>query len=197
MSLLKSGCLSTIQKHKAWNLPNAVSLLRIFTAPVLILFLLSPDKETSFIAAIIFAIAALTDWLDGYLARRMSVETTFGKFLDPLADKLLIATCLIMLIPLGRVPAWMAAVIIGREIAVTGLRGMASLEGVVIAAGSLGKYKTAFQIASVIALIMHYKLLGIDFHALGIVILWIALVFTLWSGIDYFVKFLRKAAINE
>lgn len=189
--------MSTIQKHKAWNLPNAISILRILTAPVLILFLLSPDKETSFIAAIIFAIAALTDWLDGYLARRMDVETTFGKFLDPLADKLLIATCLVMLIPLGRAPAWMAAVIIGREIAVTGLRGMASLEGVVIAAGSLGKYKTAFQIAAVIALIMHYRLLGIDFHALGIVILWIALVFTLWSGIDYFVKFLRKAAINE
>ncbi|MBI5875405.1 MAG: CDP-diacylglycerol--glycerol-3-phosphate 3-phosphatidyltransferase, partial [Deltaproteobacteria bacterium] len=113
-----------MQKNEAWNLPNAISVVRILTAPVLIALLLSPNQKTSLIAAIIFLAAALTDWLDGYLARKMGVETTFGKFLDPLADKLLIVTCLVMLIPLGRVPAWMAALIIGREIAVTGLRAM-------------------------------------------------------------------------
>lgn len=194
MNSSKSEVFKSLQKYKAWNLPNAISLLRIFTAPVLILLLLSPDEKTSLIAAIIFAGASLTDWLDGYLARRMGVETTFGKFLDPLADKLLIVTCLIMLIPLGRVPAWMAALIIGREIAVTGLRAMASMEGVVIPASRLGKYKTAFQITSVIALLVHYKFSGVDFQTVGLVFLWFALVFTLWSGGDYFIRFLKNIA---
>ncbi|MBI3397664.1 MAG: CDP-diacylglycerol--glycerol-3-phosphate 3-phosphatidyltransferase [Deltaproteobacteria bacterium] len=188
--------MSHIQKYTAWNLPNIISVLRILAAPLLILLLLSPDKKNSLTAAIVFAAASLTDWLDGYLARRLGVETTFGRFLDPLADKLLIVTCLIMLISVGGVPAWMVAIIAGREIAVTGLRSLASIEGVVIAAGSLGKYKTAFQIASATALIIHYKFFGIDFHTIGIIFLWIALVFTLWSGIDYFVKFLRKVTIS-
>lgn len=192
LTLQKSEVFKFVRKHEAWNLPNAVSILRIFTAPVLILLLVSPDKKTNFIAAVIFVAASLTDWLDGYLARRMGVETTFGKFLDPLADKLLIVTCLVMLIPLARAPAWMVALIIGREIAVTGLRAMVSVKGIVIAAGRLGKYKTVFQIASVTALIVHYKFSGIDFHIAGIVLLWIALVFTTWSGLDYFVRFLRK-----
>ena len=192
LNLQKSDVFKSVQRHEAWNLPNAVSILRILTVPVLILLLLSPDKEISIIAAVIFAAASMTDWLDGYLARRMAVETIFGKFLDPLADKLLIVTCLVMLISLGRAPAWMVALITGREIAVTGLRAMASVEGVVIAAGRLGKYKTVFQIASVAALIVHYKFLGIDFHIAGMVLLWIALVFTIWSGVDYFVRFLRK-----
>src|SRR3990167_314863 len=192
LNLSKTEGLSHIAKNKALNLPNAISILRILTAPVLILLLLTPDRKINLIAAIIFSVAALTDWLDGYLARKMSVETSVGKFLDPLADKLLIVTCLIMLIPLGRAPAWIVALITGREIAVTGLRAMASVEGVVIAAGRLGKYKTVFQIASVAALIVHYKFLGIDFHIAGMVLLWIALVFTIWSGVDYFVRFLRK-----
>lgn len=196
MNLPKSESLSHIQKYTAWNLPNIISVLRILAAPLLILLLLSPDKKNSLTAAIVFAAASLTDWLDGYLARRLGVETTFGRFLDPLADKLLIVTCLIMLISVGGVPAWMVAIIAGREIAVTGLRSLASIEGVVIAAGSLGKYKTAFQIASATALIIHYKFFGIDFHTIGIIFLWIALVFTLWSGIDYFVKFLRKVTIS-
>lgn len=197
MNVPKNESFESVQKYTAWNLPNAISLLRIFTAPILILLLISPNKKTSLIAAIVFAVAALTDWLDGYLARRMSVETTFGKFLDPLADKLLIATSLVMLIPMGRVPVWMAALIIGREIAVTGLRAVVSREGVIISASRLGKYKTVFQIVSVIALLVHYKFLGIDFHIVGTAFLWIALAFTLWSGVDYFVKFLRKATIRE
>ena len=197
MNVPKNEGFESVQKYTAWNLPNAISLLRIFTAPILILLLISPNKKTSLIAAIVFAVAALTDWLDGYLARRMGVETTFGKFLDPLADKLLIATSLVMLIPMGRVPVWMAALIIGREIAVTGLRAVVSMEGVIISASRLGKYKTVFQIVSVIALLVHYKFLGIDFHIVGMAFLWIALVLTLWSGVDYFVKFLRKATIRK
>jgi|SRR3989304_6585736 len=191
LNLSKTEGSSHIAKNKALNLPNAISILRILTAPVLILLLLTPDRKINLIAGIIFSVAALTDWLDGYLARKMSVETSVGKFLDPLADKLLIVTCLIMLIPLGRVPAWIVALIIGREIAVTGLRSVAILEGIVIAATGLGKYKTAFQIASVIALILHYNFLGIDFQSVGTVLLYLALILTLWSGIDYFVRFLK------
>jgi len=192
MNVPKNEGFESVEKYTAWNLPNAISLLRIFTAPILILLLISPDKKTNLIAAIVFAVASLTDWLDGYLARKMGLETTFGKFLDPLADKLLIATALVMLIPMGRVPVWMAALIIGREIAVTGLRAVVSREGVIISASRLGKYKTVFQIVSVIALLVHYKFLGIDFHIVGTAFLWIALVFTLWSGVDYFVRFLKK-----
>ena len=192
MNVPKNEGFESVQKYTAWNLPNAISLLIIFTAPILILLLISPDKKTNLIAAIVFAVASLTDWLDGYLARKMGLETTFGKFLDPLADKLLIATALVMLIPMGRVPVWMAALIIGREIAVTGLRAVVSREGVIISASRLGKYKTVFQIVSVIALLVHYKFLGIDFHIVGTAFLWIALVFTLWSGVDYFVRFLKK-----
>ena len=192
MNVPKNEGFESVEKYTAWNLPNAISLLRIFTAPILILLLISPNKKTNLIAAIVFAVAALTDWLDGYLARKMGVETTFGKFLDPLADKLLIATSLVMLIPMGRVPVWMAALIIGREIAVTGLRAVVSRGGVIISASRLGKYKTVFQIVSVIALLVHYKFLGIDFHIVGTAFLWIALVFTLWSGVDYFVRFLKK-----
>ena len=195
MTLLKSDDFSNIQRYGVWNLPNAISILRIFTAPVLILLLLSPDRKTGLIAAIIFAIAALTDWLDGYLARRMGVITTFGKFLDPLADKLLIVTSLVMLVALGRAPAWMVALIIGREMAVTGLRAMASLDGVVIAASALGKYKTVLQIASVAGLIMHYEFWDIDFQAVGMVFLWLALIMTLLSGIDYFVRFFKRVTL--
>jgi CDP-diacylglycerol---glycerol-3-phosphate 3-phosphatidyltransferase len=194
LNLQKSEVFKSVQKNEAWNIPNALSILRIITVPVLILLLLTPDKEISVMAAVMFAAASMTDWLDGYLARRMSVETIFGKFLDPLADKLLIVTCLIMLISLGRAPAWMVAIITGRELAVTGFRAMASIEGVVIAAGRLGKYKTIFQVAAVTALIAHYEFLGIDFHIAGLVLLWIALVFTIWSGVDYFVRFFKKTS---
>jgi len=182
----------TSSDERFWCLPNILSLLRIAIAPLLILILISPTKGLSILAGLIFIMASLTDWLDGYLARRSGITTTLGKFLDPLADKLLIVTSLIMLIPLGRAPAWIVALIVGREIAVTGLRSIASTEGVVIAASGLGKYKTTLQIAAVTSLLIHYPLFGVDFHAVGMVFLWIALFLTLWSGIDYFTRFLRE-----
>lgn len=174
-----------------WNLPNSLTIFRIALIPVLVFFLLSPAKETGFIAALVFSIASVTDWLDGYIARKMGIVTTLGKFLDPVADKLLIAAALIMLAGLGRVPAWMVVIIIGREIAVTGLRSIASSEGIVIAASDLGKGKTILQISAVIGLLLHYQYMGIDFHFVGTVLLWIALVITAWSGIDYFYKFIK------
>ena len=174
-----------------WNLPNSLTIFRIALIPVLVFFLLSPTKLSSFLAVVIFSIASITDWLDGYIARKQGIVTTLGKFLDPIADKLLVAAALIMLVGLGRVPAWMVVIIIGREIAVTGLRSIASSEGIVIAASDLGKGKTIFQISALIGLLIHYKYFGIDFQATGMAILWIALVMTAWSGFDYFYKFMK------
>lgn len=191
--------MSTANKSPILNLPNILTLLRIAAIPLLVMLLLSPSKEAGFWAAALFAIASITDWLDGYLARRMGIETVFGKFLDPIADKLIVMAALIMLLPFNRVPAWMVLVILGREIIITGLRGLASTEGIVIPASNLGKFKTIFQIVAILGLLLHYDyhwffavnhpLLTVNMHNIGIFYLWIATVITIWSGIDYLAKF--------
>lgn len=174
-----------------WNIPNLLTFFRIALIPVLVLLLLSPSELLSILSVVVFSIASITDWLDGYLARKMNIVTNLGKFLDPIADKLLIAAALVMLVGLGRIPAWMVVVIIGREIAVTGLRGIASSEGIIIAASDLGKGKMILQISALIGLLLHYQYLGIDFHAVGMMLLWVALALTAWSGFDYFYKFMK------
>lgn len=183
------------------HLPNILTLLRILLVPPLVVILLSPSRSAGFLAALLFAVASTTDWLDGYLARRMGIVTMLGKFLDPIADKLMVMAALIMILPYGRVPAWMVLVILGREIVITGLRSIASSEGIVIAASRLGKYKTIFQIVAILALLLHYDyywFFGIEnpylyanMHNVGIFFLWVATVITIWSGIDYLVRFLR------
>jgi CDP-diacylglycerol--glycerol-3-phosphate 3-phosphatidyltransferase len=178
-------------KRVVWNLPNALTIVRIMAIPVIVVLLFFPGKLASFIAAIIFIFAAITDGLDGYIARKQNVVTTLGKFLDPLADKLLVITSLIMLIHLGRVPAWIVAIIAGREMAVTGLRAIAITEGIVISASKLGKYKTLLQVIATANLIGHYSYYSIDFHNVGMIFLWAALVLTVWSGLDYFRGFFR------
>lgn len=181
------------KENKFWTIPNALSIARILVAPILVVLLLSPDEKRSVIAASLFIAVCLTDWLDGYLARRMGIVTAFGKFLDPLADKLLIVTALIMLVPLERVPAWMVAVIVAREMAVTGLRALAVESGTVMAASPSGKVKTVLQICAVTPLLLHYEFFGLNFHLIGSVILWAALVATVWSGVEYFVGFFKGA----
>jgi len=172
-----------------WNIPNLLSIFRILTIPVVVGCLFSPSATVSFLAALIFGVASMTDALDGYIARYQNSETAIGKLLDPLADKLLINSALIMLIPLERIPAWMVVLIVGREVAVTGLRGIASLEGRVIAASNWGKAKTIFQSFALAALMLHYEYFGISFHLIGMILMWIALAITLGSGFDYFFKF--------
>ncbi|RII27079.1 MAG: CDP-diacylglycerol--glycerol-3-phosphate 3-phosphatidyltransferase [Geobacter sp.] len=186
------------------NIPNILTLLRIAAIPLLVVLLLSPSKEAGFWAAALFAVASLTDWLDGYLARRMGIVTVFGKFLDPIADKLIVMAALIMILPYDRVPAWMVLVILGREIIITGLRGIASTEGIVISASDLGKFKTIFQLVAIIALLLHYDYhwffsidhpwLYVNMHNVGIFYLWIATIITIWSGVDYLVRFMRVIA---
>jgi len=176
-------------------------MMRIATIPLLAVFLMSPSRSAGFWAAALFAVASITDWLDGYLARRMGIVTIFGKFLDPIADKLIVMAALIMILPFNRVPAWMVLVILGREIIITGLRGIASSEGIVIQASDLGKYKTIFQIVAIIGLVLHYNynwffgishtLLTVNMHNVGMFFLWIATVLTVWSGVDYLARFVR------
>ncbi|MDH3976546.1 MAG: CDP-diacylglycerol--glycerol-3-phosphate 3-phosphatidyltransferase [Deltaproteobacteria bacterium] len=176
-------------KENIYNTANYLTLSRVVLIPLIMFCLFFEGKVAAFIAALIFAVASATDWLDGYLARKNQTVSTLGKFLDPLADKLLVMTTMIMLIPLGRISAWIVVLILAREIAITGLRGVASSEGIVIAASNLGKYKTGFQIAALIGLLLHFNYYGINFHILGTLLLWIALGLTLWSGYDYLKKF--------
>lgn len=163
------------------NLPNALTLLRILAVPVVVVALLGESEHGDAFAAAVFALAALTDGLDGYFARSRGSVTTFGKLMDPLADKLLITAALVSLVSLDRLEAWVAMVIIAREVAVTILRTIAAERGIVIAASWLGKLKTVLQIAAVIALIATNPApLGVD------ILVYIALAVTVISGVDYF-----------
>ena len=189
------------QQNQIMNLPNILTMMRIATIPLLAVLLMSPSRSAGFWAAAVFAIASITDWLDGYLARRMGIVTVFGKFLDPIADKLIVMAVLIMILPFDRVPAWMVLVILGREIIITGLRGIASTEGIVIQASDLGKFKTIFQLVALIGLTLHYNynwffgiphpLLTVDMHNVGMFFLWIATILTIWSGVDYLIRFIK------
>jgi len=186
------------------NLPNILTMTRIAAIPLMAALLMSPTQSAGFWAAAVFSLASITDWLDGFLARRMGIVTIFGKFLDPIADKLIVMAALIMILPFGRVPAWMVLVILGREIIITGLRGIASSEGIVIQASDLGKFKTIFQLVAIIGLLLHYDynwLFGIEhqwvhvnMHNVGMFFLWIATLLTVWSGVDYLARFIKIIA---
>jgi len=169
--------------------PNTLTLYRIIAIPAIVILMLFPNRTSTFFAALIFSAAAITDFLDGYLARLHWLESGLGRIIDPLADKLLVSSSFIMLASLGWVPAWMVCIIIGREIAVTGLRNIITENSGDISSSRLGKYKTGFQIAAIIPLLLHYPCLEIDFQAIGHIFLWTALIMTVWSGGDYFFKF--------
>jgi CDP-diacylglycerol--glycerol-3-phosphate 3-phosphatidyltransferase len=172
------------------NLPNLLTLGRILAVPVIVVALLNETPNGDTLAAIVFALAAVTDGLDGYIARSRGHVTTFGKLMDPIADKLLIVAALIALVELDRLAAWVAMVIIAREFAVTGLRTLAAEQGVVLAASWLGKLKTILQVAAVFALIAaHPAPLAVD------LLVYVAVAVTLISGADYF--FGLRNRLNE
>ena len=187
--------MKTISKQAFWNIPNTLTVVRCGAVPVMAFMLLFTGYWWNFVACVIFVVASITDLVDGYLARRLDLESTIGAFLDPLADKLLVMTCMIMLIPLGRIPAWMVAIFLAREISVTALRGIAASEGIIIPAGSLGKYKTAFQTVALGFLIYHWNEFGVNVHSVGIVLMWFALVYALVSGYKYLMGFVRATVI--
>lgn len=171
--------------------PNALTLFRILAVPLVVVLLFAPNRLTCFLAGLLFSAAAITDYFDGYLARQMNRVSNLGKVMDPVADKLLVSSTFIMLTSLGWVPAWVVCIIIGRELAVSGLRSLMAQNQEDVSASNLGKYKTGFQIAAAIPLLLHYSYIGVNLHAIGMFFLWGALIFTLWSGIDYFVRYRR------
>jgi CDP-diacylglycerol--glycerol-3-phosphate 3-phosphatidyltransferase len=178
----------------AVNLPNLLTMTRVIMIPACLYFLERGTKVDCFWAAIIFTVASLTDALDGWLARRMGVVSVLGKFLDPLADKLIVMASLIWMVPMGRIPGWAVILLLAREISVTGLRSVAANEGVVIAAGSEGKTKTALQMAGIIALLLgypyHLSYAGVDCGMVDTVVIgqWLvygSLFFSLLSAVEY------------
>jgi len=183
--------MDDIDRKMKSALPNKLTAFRLICIPLVVLFLSFDNKLTSFFAALFLGMAFITDIMDGYYARKYESVTALGKFLDPLADKILVAISMIMLIPLGRIPVLIVIIIIARELAVNSLRSMAVIEGIVIQASRLGKYKTILQASAVLGLALHYEYFKVDFHIVGMLFLWAALILTLWSGWDYFNKFNR------
>lgn len=182
------------------NIPNRITLSRVLLIPIFIFIFVYPFNwgeinighgslpVNHLVAAIIFLVASLTDWVDGYYARKHNLVTNFGKFLDPLADKLLVSAALICLVEIGLAPAWVVIIIISREFAVTGLRLVASGEGIVLAASQMGKLKTVLQIsATAFLLFYNFPFSYIDFP-IGTYLLYLAMIVTVISGIDYFKK---------
>lgn len=173
------------------NLPNKITLSRVLAVPIIVVLLYFEGKTTCLLATVIFIIASVSDLLDGHIARRSNMVTSFGKFLDPLADKVLISSVLVMLVALDRTAAWIAIVIICRELVITGLRAIAADEGVVIAADKYGKWKTVLQMAALIPLILHYRWFGLNPQPLGQFLLYMATALTVFSGAKYLYGFHR------
>ncbi|AUX41822.1 CDP-diacylglycerol--glycerol-3-phosphate 3-phosphatidyltransferase [Sorangium cellulosum] len=177
----------------AKNLPNLITFARILMIPAVLLLLSRGAPRDCFWAACVYSLAALTDMLDGYLARRQGLVSVLGKFLDPLADKLIVAGTLVWLVPMGRIPAWAVVLLISREITITALRSIASTEGLIIAAGDGGKIKTALQMIGIVCLILGYPYrihLGVDFGLVDVVhvgrlLIYLSLVFSLASAAQY------------
>jgi CDP-diacylglycerol--glycerol-3-phosphate 3-phosphatidyltransferase len=193
-------------KEDALNLPNILTMARVVIIPVVMWLIERGTPKDCVIAAMVYSAAAITDLLDGYLARKMNVVSVLGKFLDPLADKLLVMAALIWMVPMGRIPEWAVVLLIGREISITGLRSIASSEGVVIAAGESGKSKTALQMVGILCLILGFPYhLSLGFIDLGMVdlvvvgraLIYISLVFSVTSAVEYVGLFAQAVEAKE
>jgi len=192
------GKIKTTLLEEFFNLPNILTLARIVVIPFVCIMMLENSRSTAFLATILYGLAAVTDMVDGYLARSRKQITVIGKFLDPLADKLIVLSILLTLLAMKRIDLWIVAIILAREITITGLRAIASSEGLIIDARSLGKFKTAFQMTALVGLLTHYPYVinfgfyigEFDFHRMGMYFLYLSLCFSLFSAADYFRGFL-------
>jgi len=186
-------------RREITNAPNLVTMGRVVVIPLVLFFMDNYNPLRSFIAALLWLVAAAGDFLDGYLARSRGEVSMLGKFLDPLADKLIVNAVLVYMVALARVPAWVVVVLIARDLAVNGLRSIASAQGLVIAASDGGKIKTAFQLVAIMLLLIHfrYPALGVgiqvDYHIAGWWLLIISTVVSLYSGVQYMQHFLAAA----
>jgi CDP-diacylglycerol--glycerol-3-phosphate 3-phosphatidyltransferase len=182
-----------------WTPANIITVARILMIPVVVAFLFDPSPWAGMTAMVLFVVAAVSDVIDGWLARRYEQVSIVGAFLDPLADKLMVMAVMVMLIPHDRIPAWLVVLLLARELVITGLRGLASAEGIIISASAGGKYKTAYQMTALSFLLIHYEYQGIDCHTVGLWLMYLSTAISLWSGWDYCWEFskmsrLRKAA---
>jgi CDP-diacylglycerol--glycerol-3-phosphate 3-phosphatidyltransferase len=184
-------------KSQITNLPNLVTMGRVLLVPGVLYFIDNFSPVRSFIASLLYLGAAAGDALDGYLARSRNQVSVLGQLLDPLADKLIITAVLVFMVGLSRVPAWLVVVLVARDLSITGLRGIASAQGLVIAASDGGKIKTAMQLVAIMMLLIHfrYPVLGlgfnVDYHQVGLVLLHVSLALSLWSGFAYVWHFVR------
>ncbi|NLN14866.1 MAG: CDP-diacylglycerol--glycerol-3-phosphate 3-phosphatidyltransferase [Tissierellia bacterium] len=176
------------------NIANKITLFRVFLVPVFLLILYSDLNNSHMIAGLVFIFASLTDTLDGYLARSRNLVTNFGKFVDPLADKVLVAAALIALVEFGKIPGWIVVIIIAREFTITGFRVLAASEGITIAASPLGKFKTITQLLAIILILFNNYPFSLINIPLDRIMLYLATIFTILSGIDYIVK--NKQVLN-
>lgn len=192
-------------REEIFNAPNLITMFRIAIIPAVCFFLYKAGPTESFIAAILLAFGAVSDFFDGYLARKYNLISVVGKFLDPLADKLIVMATMVMMVPMGRIEAWICIVVLAREITITGLRSIASSEGLIMAAKDSGRYKTAFQLVGVLCLIIHYTYTidfvfvttPVDFHVVGLWLIYISLGFSLFSAGLYFRDFTRAILRRE
>ncbi len=188
-----------LKESRIYTLPNFLTMIRILLIPIFVYYMFDGRKDHSIIAAAIFIVASITDYLDGLLARTRGDTTTMGKFLDPLADKLIVMSALVMLVQLNRIAGWIVIILLAREMAVNGLRSMASQRGIVIPAGFMGKAKTFVQFFAISGLIIHYPapvgfgdfVITLDFQNAGMLLIYVALILSVISGALYFKKFAK------
>jgi CDP-diacylglycerol---glycerol-3-phosphate 3-phosphatidyltransferase len=198
----RAGRRPSVLVQEFWNLPNMLTLGRIALIPLFVWFMHDADPLYSMLAAVVFAVASITDVVDGYLARKWNLITVVGKFMDPLADKLLAMAALVMMVRLGRITAWVVIILLAREFIVTGLRSIAASEGMVIAAGQEGKWKTSLQLVGIISLCVHYvhpldlgfRVVPVNYNLVGRVLVYLSTAFSVWSMVVYFRAFLAMLA---
>jgi CDP-diacylglycerol--glycerol-3-phosphate 3-phosphatidyltransferase len=181
------------EKASLWTLPNRLSIIRILFVPLIIIFISTEEEELIFAACLLFIIAGITDGLDGYIARKMSMKTKLGLYLDPIADKLLVTSVLITLSYYRLVPLWITLILVGREFLINGLRSFYATEGITIYPSFSGKLKTALQIVGIICILFYSSFYKLDqlIHRLGLIILYAALFFSIYSAVHYIIAIFR------
>jgi CDP-diacylglycerol---glycerol-3-phosphate 3-phosphatidyltransferase len=180
-----------------WTAANVITVGRMFLIPVVMAFMFDKAPWAGWVAMVIFVVAGLLDLVDGWLARRNNQVSIVGEFLDPLADKLMVMAVMVMLIPLARIPAWLVVVLLTRELVITGLRGLAGTEGIVISASSGGKFKTAYQNCGLSFLLINYRYLEIECHVVGLWLMYLSAFISIWSGWTYCFEFWKVSKMHK
>jgi len=181
-----------LKRPTIFNIPNVLTICRLFFIPFLVIFILFDSSWSNIVSAVIFIVASITDYIDGLIARKMDQITDFGKIFDPIADKILVASALILLVEVNRIPGWVVIILLGREFAVSALRDYASSKGIIIPAGFSGKLKTATQMVAVIFIIYNNTFFYINFGLLGAILIYVSVFISIYSLIEYYLTFFKN-----